>query len=258
LVISGTGEETTSDIADLRAVFEDRLLNIYLASILPDDVHPRLFEYDLIASPQLTGANIVTTIGVPHKVTRSALTTALRQHAGFFARLPRPLIALLVGGNTRYCQGFDEAHAIALARRVSRIAKSVGGSVLVSNSRRTPENALSALLGQLTDLNPVFCDWQQTGQDFYHALLAHCDVFIATGDSLSMCSEVAYTGRPLLIDLSDDATEIYHRNIVGKLLDYGAARLLTERFEPWTYLPPDPTGAVAEAVSIRLTQKLTL
>ena len=58
LVISGTGEETTAEIADLKLLFEDCLLNVYLASILPDERHPRLCEYDLIASPQLIGTNI--------------------------------------------------------------------------------------------------------------------------------------------------------------------------------------------------------
>lgn len=41
LIISGTGEETTAEIADLKLLFEDRqILNVYLASILPDELPP--------------------------------------------------------------------------------------------------------------------------------------------------------------------------------------------------------------------------
>jgi hypothetical protein len=100
-----------------------------------------------------------------------------------------------------------------------------------------------------------FFDWQQTDADFYPALLAHGDVFVATGDSVSMCSEASYTGKPLLVDMKDCATEIYHRNIIGKLIDHGAAKPLTDSFQSWTYTPPDPTGAVVAAIKERLAEK---
>ncbi len=252
LIISGTGEETTAEIADLKFLFQDRLLNVYLASILPDEHHPRLKEYDLIASPQLTGINIVPLLGVLHKLTRASLAAAHRKHEDYFSSLPRPIICLLVGGNTRYCDGFNEAHATGLAQRVHAIATALEGCLVIANSRRTPATALDALLGNLQGLSYRFFDWRQIEQSFYHAMLAHADLFIVTGDSLSMCSEAAYTGKPLLVDVSDDATECYHRDIVGKLIDYGAAKLLTDHFEPWACVPTDPTEAVAEAIRKRI------
>ncbi|MDD5274594.1 MAG: ELM1/GtrOC1 family putative glycosyltransferase [Methylovulum sp.] len=254
LVISGTGEETTAEIADLRQVFTDCLFNVYLASILPEQPHPRLHEYDLIASPQLTGDNVVTMTGVPHQLTQAGLAASYRQHTGYFDQLPKPITALLVGGNTRYCNGFSPDHARQLAGRVTQIVNTQGGSLMVTNSRRTPVDALSVLLTELSGFNPLFFDWQQTATDFYHALLAHADVFIVTGDSLSMCSEAAFTGKPLLVDLSANATECFHREIIHQLIDYGAAKLLTGDFEPWRYTPPDPTGEVAAAIHERLGQ----
>jgi uncharacterized protein len=67
-----------------------------------------------------------------------------------------------------------------------------------------------------------------------------------------MCSEAAFTGKPILADLSENATESYHREIVGNLINCGAAKLLSDRFEPWIYKPKDPTGEVVEAVHARL------
>jgi len=253
LIISGTGEETTAEIADLKLLFEDRqMLNVYLASILPDELHPRLCEYDLVASPQLNGTNIVSLMGVPHKLSHDILAKAYREHEEYFAALPKPIIGLLIGGNTRYCDGFNDAHAVGLAQRVARIAKSQKGCLVISNSRRTPASAQAALLDELQGLNCYFFDWRQIDLSFYHALLAHADLLIVSGDSLSMCSEAAYTGKPVLVDLSDSATEHYHREILGKLIDYGAIKLLTDRYEPWTYVPPDPVGAVAGAIRDRL------
>lgn len=255
ILLSGTGEDTIGPIADLKGVFQGRLLNVYLASILPDELDLRLQEYDVIASPQLSGANVVTTVGVVHRITNRLLDQAFHRHRDLFAGLARPLVGLLVGGNTRYCFGFHENHARCLGRRVASIVASLQGSLVVTNSRRTPNEALAALLDEVAGLDCRFFDWQQTGPDVYPALLAHGDLFVATGDSVSMCSEASYTGKPLLVDMNDCATEIYHRNIIGTLIAYGAARPLSDTFQPWTYTPPDPTGAVVATIHERLMGK---
>ncbi|MDD5558147.1 ELM1/GtrOC1 family putative glycosyltransferase [Candidatus Methylomirabilis sp.] len=252
ILLSGTGEDTIGPIADLKGMFHGRLLNVYLASILPDELDLRLQEYDLVASPQLSGANVVTTVGVVHRMTDRLLDQAFHRHRDVFAGLTRPLVGLLVGGNTRYCFGFHEDHARCLGRRVTSIITSLQGSLVVTNSRRTPNEALAALLNEIASLNCRFFDWQQADSYLYPALLAHGDLFIATGDSVSMCSEASYTGKPLLVDINDCATEIYHRHIIGKLIAYGAAKPLSDTFQPWTYTPPDPTGAVVSAIRERL------
>ena len=254
ILLSGTGEDTIGPIADIKGAFQGRLLNVYLASILPDEPDPRLHEYDVVASPQLSGANIVTTVGVVHRMTDRLLNQAFHRHRDLFTGLARPVVGLLVGGNTRYCFGFDESHARCLGKRVVRIVASLQGGLVVTNSRRTPQDALAALLDEVAGLPLRFFDWQQMDSDFYAALLAHGDLFVATGDSASMCSEASYTGKPLLVDVNDCATEIYHRHIVGRLIAHGAAKPLSDTFQPWTYTPPDPTGAVVAAIDKRLRE----
>jgi len=251
LIISGTGEESTAEIADLKTLFADCLI-IYLASIMPDTPHPRLCEYDLVASPQYMGSNIIPLISVPHNLTPDLLASAYQQHAEYFSSLPKPIIGLLLGGNTRYCDGFNAAHGMELGQRIAGLVNSVAGFLVISNSRRTPDSALAALLDNLYGVSYFFFDWRQQDKSFYHALLAHADLLIVTGDSLSMCSEAAFTGKPVLVDLSVNATETYHRELVGKLIDYGAAKLLTDRYESWSYLPLDPTGDVARIIKDRL------
>ncbi len=255
LIITGTGEETTAEIADLRPLFGNRLFTVYLASILPEQHHPRLHEYDLIASPQLTGKNTVTLLGVPHPLSEQNLAAASAKHAAYFLALARPITVLLIGGNTRYCTGFTEDHAQRLARRIAPIAARQGGSLIITNSRRTPPEPLLALLVELARFQPRFFDWQHTSLDFYHAILAYADLFIVTGDSLSMCSEAAFTGKPILVDLSPEATEYCHREIVGRLVDYGAARPITDEFDYWTYAPIDSTQLAASAVKDRLQKQ---
>ncbi len=253
IIISGTGEETTAEIADLRKLFQGQLFNIYLASILPEQLHPRLAEYDLIASPQLSGNNVVTLLGVPHQLSQENLANARLLYTDYFHTLPKPIIALLVGGNTRYCAGFTPSHARHIAEKVHKINIALGGCVMITNSRRTPSDALTALLKQLSDTRHYFFDWQCIESHFYHALLAHADMFVVTGDSLSMCSEAAFTGKPIFVDLSESATEHYHREIIGRLIDYGAAKLLGDPFESWSYKPIDPTGELVRSINKQLS-----
>ena len=247
-IISGTGEETTSEIADLRKIFPKQLFTIFLASILPETPHPRLTEYDLIASPQLTGENVVSLLGVPHNQTKNKLAHAALEHKGYFHALTQPIIGLLIGGNTRYCNGFNETYARHFAQQVVHISQSLKAVLVITNSRRTPVQSMSMMLTEFSQLPYDFFDWQTSRPSFYSALLAHAELFIVTGDSLSMCSEAVFTGKPVLVDLNEKVTECYHRDIIGKLIEHGAAKKLSTDYEPWTYPVIDTTQQIAEAI----------
>lgn len=255
IVLSGTGEDTVTEWADFKQR-TSRVLNVYLASILPDDLNPRLCEYDLIATPQLEGENVVRTIGVAHNVTHSRIHSAQARHQYRFSKLQAPIFALLLGGNTFYCDGFDAKHGRDLAERVYQLVHNHQGSLIVTNSRRTPAPALQVILEVLSELEPLFFDWRSSPNDLYPAILGVAEVIIVTGDSLSMCSEGSYTGKPVLVDISEQATEIYHRQIMEGLFEYGAARHLQDYFEPWSYPPIDTTARVATAIQNKLRDML--
>ncbi len=253
ILLSGTGEDTVSAFADFKRR-SPKLLNVFLASILPAELNPRLFEYDIIATPELEGPNVVRTIGVAHNVTHSRIRAAQDKYGGLFAALEPPIFALLLGGNTLYCNGFDAGYARRLAARVRRIVSENHGSLIVTNSRRTPPAALDALLDDLAPLQPSFFDWCTSPREIYHAIIGAAEVIIATGDSLSMCSEGSFTGKPLLVDISEQATEIYHRQILEGLLRCGAARPIDDGYAPWSYTPIDTANQIATAIREKLQQ----
>jgi len=101
VLLGGTGEETTQLLLELGKKI-DRSLTVFLASILPEDLHPAIHQYDLIAAPphpKLSAGNVLPVLGVAHRFRPSLFSSAT---------LPNDhlKIALLVGGNTRYCNGF--------------------------------------------------------------------------------------------------------------------------------------------------------
>jgi hypothetical protein len=81
------------------------------------------------------------------------------------------------------------------------MAESVGGSVFVTTSRRTPVTAVRALEEQLRGA-AHFHRWsheQPSDGNPYFGYLALADVFIVTGESASMLSDACATGKPVLI-----------------------------------------------------------
>jgi mitochondrial fission protein ELM1 len=119
------------------------------------------------------------------------------QWRGRLEHLPRPWIAVLVGGNTASYR-LDAFTASQLGQFANRTAREKGGSLLISSSPRTPPDAADALLAAVQCPAYVY-RWQPTNKDEnpYLAYLALADRFIVTADSASMLAEACSTGRPV-------------------------------------------------------------
>lgn len=113
------------------------------------------------------------------------------------APYPRPLIGVLVGGETNPFK-MTKAVAHRLVATVKQI-RSSGGTAYVTTSRRTNPEVVEILRTDLPKDTPLFC-WSVDAQDNpYRALLGSADGFIVTGDSISMMVEVIRLGKPLAI-----------------------------------------------------------
>jgi mitochondrial fission protein ELM1 len=111
--------------------------------------------------------------------------------------LPRPLVAILVGGPT-VPFAFDRRVAERLCALAIDIARS-GGTPYVTTSRRTPEMVVEALRAGLPSAARLF-QWTPDADDNpYLALLGLADGCIVTGDSVSMLAEVVRARKPLAI-----------------------------------------------------------
>ncbi|HSG89347.1 MAG TPA: ELM1/GtrOC1 family putative glycosyltransferase [Pseudomonadales bacterium] len=113
------------------------------------------------------------------------------------ADLPRPLTVLLVGGRTKpYRMDVDVARDM-LTRTLAQMP--AGGGLYVSTSRRTPAAVVEALRRGLPAGARLHAFDAAGGENPYLALLGHGDRFVVTGDSVSMLTEIARLGKPLVI-----------------------------------------------------------
>lgn len=115
-----------------------------------------------------------------------------------FEKLPKPLIAMLVGGETNPFV-MNRRVANDLVATAQWVVDELGGTPYVTTSRRTTPEVVEVLR---RDLPPraVFFEWAADSPDNpYRALLGSADGFIVTGDSVSMMVEVIYLHKPLAI-----------------------------------------------------------
>jgi uncharacterized protein len=115
-----------------------------------------------------------------------------------FAALDKPMIAMLIGGETNPFV-MNRKVANELVATAHWIVDELGGTPYVTTSRRTTPEVIQVLREELPP-QAVFYQWSADSQDNpYRALLGSADGFIVTGDSVSMMVEVIYLRRPLAI-----------------------------------------------------------
>jgi len=112
--------------------------------------------------------------------------------------LPKPLIAILVGGATN---PFIMNRKVAddLVATAHWIVDELGGTPYITTSRRTTSEVVEVLRRDLPR-QAIFYEWSAQGEENpYRALLGKADGFIVTADSVSMMVEVIYLHKPLAI-----------------------------------------------------------
>lgn len=204
-------------------------------------------EHDRV-SPQ---ENIFLTVGTPNRASRQRLEPEARHWRSRLDHLPRPWIAVLVGGG----RGGVPDQAAILGQRASSLAHRLGGSLLVSTSPRTTTEATSSFLTAIE--GPAYRHvWTPKIENPYLAFLGLADIIIVTGDSTSMCSEACGTGKPVYIHAPGAFTLEKHARLHASLYARGCARPLNSAFgrdaKGWTYQPLDEAVRVAAEIRRRL------
>lgn len=145
-----------------------------------------------------------------HRVTRARLDVAAERWRERVAHLPRPLIAVLAGGNSGPYP-FDRASGERLARQSDALARELGGSLLVTTSARTLPETTEALFSGIQSPSILY-RWKKDDPDNpFFAFLGLADRVIVTADSVSMMTEACATGRPVyLYDTGEGRTSMKH------------------------------------------------
>lgn len=159
--------------------------------------------------PPQGGGKIILTHGAPNRITPALLDAARAKWRDTLAPLPGPRTAVLIGGTSKHHR-MGAATMDRLIEHVRTLHATRGGSLMITVSRRTPEDLRERLCtafhlplegggarpetGRGGENIYLFTG---TGDNPYHGFLAYADYIICTTDSTSMISDAATTGKPI-------------------------------------------------------------
>jgi len=248
-VVIGTGRMT---VAVARAI--KRASGGKTFSVRIQDPKTAYDEFDVIITPQhdtLNRPNVIHTMGGLHTITAERVRQAGERFAPQFAHLPRPLVAVLVGGSNK-CYRMTPEIGHQLGERLATLAKTTGAGILLTPSRRTGAEVEAAIRDGLAD-TPAYV-WDGGGENPYLAFLALADAIVTTVDSVNMVSEACTSGKPVfVVDLDGGSAKF--RRFHDAMHSRGYTRPFTGVLERWEYAPLDDVGMVAQEVQKRLSER---
>ncbi|MBV8916047.1 MAG: mitochondrial fission ELM1 family protein, partial [Acetobacteraceae bacterium] len=215
--------------------------------------HPRMDprRFDLVVVNQhdeLTGPNVVVTRTALHRATRDRLAAEAEVWRERLDYLPRPLVAVLVGGsNGRF--RLDATVAAGLADQLAGMMELDRVGLALTPSRRTDPRALGILRERLGPRGAFI--WDFAGDNPYFGLIGLADAIVVTEDSVSMVSEAVATRAPVMLARLPGHSR---RQAIFRmsLLAEGRIRDFAGRLDMWPVEPLDDTPRAAAELQRRL------
>lgn len=199
-------------------------------------------QFDLVAVPQhdpTRGANVITTIAAPNRITAEKLEEAKTQFPQF-GEMPGPQIAVLIGGTSKAYTMTTE-----ITQRLAAQLAELEGHLMVTASRRTGKENERILHDTLGGHGHFI--WDGNGDNPYFGMLAWADFILVTADSASMLSEACTTGKPVYmipLDGGHPRIDKLHEN----LRQSGCLKVFDGRLEHWDYAPLNDAALIADAI----------
>ncbi len=214
---------------------------------------------DLIWVPEhdkRRGANVLTTLTAPHSFTQERLASLRAAPSEAIAALPKPRIAVVLGGKNAVYK-FTDADDERIEAALKSLA-SLGASFLITPSRRTHPRLIARVEQATRDAPRIL--WTGEGANPYPEFLANADALVVTADSVNMTGEACATGKPVYVFHPSRGSDKFRR-FHAALERHGATRPLPERLDQlpsWSYKPLDSAAAIAAEIERRWLRRASM
>ena len=229
-VVIGTGRLNIPAAIAIKRASGGRAFNIRI-----QHPHVSFKRFDAIVAPshdRCQGPQVIETLGAVNRVSEAGLQQARARWEPVFAHLPRPLVAVLLGGPNKAFR-FDAGAARAMAERLAAL-QAAGTGLALTPSRRTGAALEEVFRAHLCPAGAWL--WDGQGDNPYLGLLALADHILVTADSVNMVSEACYTGKPVqVLNLPGGSAKFsrFHE----AMQQGGYTRPFHGQLETWTYPP---------------------
>lgn len=247
-IVIASGKETVPVLRKVKQISPDTF-TIYLG-----DPRASRHVFDLIWTPmhdRIIGANIFKTLTSPHPHNAATLQAAREQGDTRLTGLASPRVAVLIGGPSGQ-YAFGEQDISAICTSITALLEQ-NASVMISPSRRTPEQVMEKVTGIVSACPGRSFVWDGTGDNPYQAMLAHADAFLVTADSVNMIGEALATGKPVHVLQLDGKTGKF-KTYYDELESRGLIRFWSGQLQEWSYPPLDATAQIAAETIKRYRQ----
>ncbi|MDE1901281.1 MAG: mitochondrial fission ELM1 family protein [Alphaproteobacteria bacterium] len=207
-------------------------------------------DFDLIVIPNhdykfKQASNVLRATGALNRVTLPKLKKEAEEWQQAVAHLPQPWVAVLIGGDTRFFN-FTETMAAELGRLASKAAHDLGGSLLITTSRRTNPKIADAFLANVNV--PAYVHrWASATANPFFGFLGLADYIVVTGDSMSMCSEACASEKPVYVYAPSGMLSAKFERLHKELYDKSLVRPFDGHLQKgWEASTVNPTDQIAE------------
>lgn len=187
--------------------------------------------------------------GAPTRIFPEKIEEWKKQWTPIFQDLPKPWTSVIIGGAIKG-KPWPLDNAKDLAETLKNIHNKIGGSLLITSSRRTGKEAEDIIMDKLKDIPMYTYMWGEKKENPIMGFYACADLIVATADSVSMCTESCGTGAPVLLFKGHDWLPKKHQNFAQSLINKEFAQDITSpdalEFRPKATL--NPTYQIAEMI----------
>ena len=247
-VVIGTGRLNIPTAIAIKRASGGRVFNIRI-----QHPHVSFKHFDAIVAPshdRCRGPQVIETLGAVNRVSDAGLAQARARWEPVFAGLPRPLVAVLLGGPNKAYR-FDAGVAQAMAERLAAL-QAVGAGLALTPSRRTGAVLEEVFRKRLCPGGAWF--WDGEGDNPYFGLLALADHILVTADSVNMVSEACYTGKPVqVLELPGGSAKFSRFH--DAMREGGYTRTFRGLLDTWTYPPLREAERAAQEILRRMAAR---
>ena len=245
-VLIATGRQT---VAPALAIKKSNRGNTFCIQIQNPTIWHDHFDILVVpAHDRIRRENALITIGALNRITKEKLLQPSLKLRSTIDFLPRPLVAVLVGGSNKHYR-MTNACTRSLADQLLALSTKRGIGLALTCSRRTSQETEDTLRTILSQSPSWF--WDGKGENPYLGLLGLADAFVVTADSVSMISEACSTGKPVYIAALEGGSEkfeYFHEDLQNS----GMTRPFNGTLANWEYPPLDETRRVAAEIKRRM------
>lgn len=187
--------------------------------------------------------------GAPHQIFADKLEQIRQQWNPVFENLPKPWTAVIIGGAIQG-KPWPLDNVEQLADCLYQLHKTLGGSLLITTSRRTGKEAEDILMNKLKDVPMYTYMWGEVKDNPIMGFYACADKIVVTADSISMSSEACGTGKPVLLFTGKNWLPEKHLRFAKSIIEQKYAQDLTAN-DALNFVPEktlNPAAVIAEHI----------